>query len=173
MEENLIEYNDRISRNLAKRLSVLQGIRITGEDVIHAIFVILEDKMDMEWIPDVFDLELPEEELFDLLKDFDFTIFNMKVAIDIGAIEGMEMMERKKQIKINNSIWRIHPNDVDPFPSKPHAHELTECLKCDLTNGACYKKKTFINYIPKKHLLRLREAAEKAGFDLPPLNLIS
>jgi hypothetical protein len=36
------------------------------------------------------------------------------------------------QVKHKNEIWRIHKTDSDPFPSKPHAHNVESDLKLDL-----------------------------------------
>ncbi len=36
--------------------------------------------------------------------------------------------------------WYVHPNDQDPFPSKPHAHEYSKKLKLHLGNGQMFDK---------------------------------
>ena len=49
-------------------------------------------------------------------------------------------MRRLDEVTIRNDgcVWRIYKNDADPFPSKPHAHNLELGLKLDLSNGMLF-----------------------------------
>jgi hypothetical protein len=65
-------------------------------------------------------------------------------------------------------IWLIHKYDKDPFPSSPHAHQVDNNIKLDLSNGKCYKVRKHVHTLNKKQLLDFREKAEKVfDGDLP------
>jgi hypothetical protein len=66
-------------------------------------------------------------------------------------------------------IWRVHQNDSDPFPSKPHAHNLETGLRVHLGTGQLYcgTVDTGKN-IGQKHLTFLRSELVRKGIDLPP-----
>jgi len=74
-------------------------------------------------------------------------------------------------VRRDGCVWRIHKSDADPFPSRPHAHNMESGLKLDIGNGRLYcltcdagKKNQ------KKHLEFIRAELEQRGFsDLPPL----
>lgn len=93
--------------------------------------------------------------------------------IDLGEypIEGRHKRKLEEAtFKSDGSIWRIHRNDADPFPSNPHAHNLETGLKLDLRNGLLYLgSKPAGGMFKRKHLLTLRRLAEEKGFSLPPL----
>jgi len=40
--------------------------------------------------------------------------------------------------KLGGRIWIVHPNDADPWPSKPHAHEYDRREKLDLSSGEIF-----------------------------------
>jgi hypothetical protein len=49
-----------------------------------------------------------------------------EIDIDVG-ISAWQRMDSNRYIleedyKVSGDIWRVHLNDADPFPSKPHAH---------------------------------------------------
>jgi len=46
------------------------------------------------------------------------------------------------KININNSKWRMHKADIDPFPSVPHMHAIDRPLKLDIYSGGIYDVKT-------------------------------
>ena len=79
-------------------------------------------------------------------------------------------MQFKVRIKNKGIIWIIHRYDSDPFPSSPHAHQIGNNIKLDLSNGKCYQYRKLIHVIKKKDLLQIREAAMKVYKDgLPEL----
>ena len=73
-------------------------------------------------------------------------------------------------IKKYGHVWRIHQNDSDPFPSRPHAHNLESGLKLDLRSGALFLgSQPTGKSVQRKHLIALRDLAEKRGVELPQL----
>ena len=49
-----------------------------------------------------------------------------EIDIDVG-VSAWQRMDSDRYIleedyKVSGDIWRVHLNDADPFPSKPHAH---------------------------------------------------
>jgi len=52
----------------------------------------------------------------------------------------------EKDFKVDGEVWRVHKNDADPFPSKPHAHCISgkdRFVGCTLHlgTGELYKKR--------------------------------
>ena len=66
-----------------------------------------------------------------------------------------EDLLKKAQIKVKGDIWIIHKGDVDPFPSKPHAHNYNENIKVHLGNGELYRKKDNVGKLERKKYRRL------------------
>lgn len=59
--------------------------------------------------------------------------------------------------KKDGQIWRIHKNDVDPFPSSPHAHNVESGLVLDLSSGKLYfGRRDTGKSVSRKDLLELR-----------------
>jgi hypothetical protein len=63
--------------------------------------------------------------------------------------------------KLKGEIWEIHQNDVDPWPSNPHAHNVETGYKVNLSTGAIHdpskkRKESFLKRMPEKKLLKLR-----------------
>ena len=66
----------------------------------------------------------------------------------------------------------MHKNDKDRFPSNPHAHQLEDNLKLDLSNGKLFRKRNCVKQLKKKDLLILRELAHKVfEGELPALTI--
>lgn len=62
----------------------------------------------------------------------------------------------EEQVKFKGEKWVVHKNDVDPFPSNPHAHNYESGLKLHLGNGELYDGTTLVGAIPCKKLKQLR-----------------
>ncbi len=75
----------------------------------------------------------------------------------------------KKKYKIKGEIWDVHLNDVDPFPSSPHAHNYHEKLVMHLGNGKLYRKREHVTTAKRKQFLKLREMINHVG--LPELEV--
>ena len=145
---------------------------IKSEHVFESLFLLLADKYGLEWFGDLWDVEIEYEEALKLLSEFDFnTIFN-KIETDEEIFPKDFLIQYKVRIKSKGLIWVIHKNDIDPFPSNPHAHQLDNNIKLDLSNGKCYKRKRHIYTLKKKDLIMIRkEAVKRIRIDLPLLTI--
>lgn len=76
---------------------------------------------------------------------------------------------QKKKYRVKGEVWVVHKNDVDPFPSSPHAHNYDQNLVMHLGNGNLYRKRDFIATAKKKQFLALREQINNV--ELPPLEI--
>lgn len=73
-------------------------------------------------------------------------------------------------IKRDGCLWRIHRNDVDPFPSNPHAHNVESGLKLDLSSGALFFGSQHTGKsISRRDLEFIRKEASAKGVIVPPL----
>lgn len=104
--------------------------------------------------------------------------YYLKYGVPIGALSvGIPVDQssntlEKATIKIDGHIYRIHKNDLDPFPSQPHAHDLTEHVKIHLGTGEKYRNSgTVGNKLHKKDLQELRQqiTLQMPELVLPPL----
>jgi len=75
-------------------------------------------------------------------------------------------------VRRDGCVWRVHKNDPDPFPSKPHAHNTESGLKMHLGTGRLYHRSTDTEKsIDKKLLLFIRTELSQKGLALPPLQI--
>lgn len=86
------------------------------------------------------------------------------------VVSGGDLLE-KAEIKISGHKWVVHKNDVDPFPSSPHAHEYELNVKLDLSTGKMYKKKDTVGKLHKNDLKRLRMLIQQRIQDISLPNL--
>lgn len=114
-----------LQKALAEYFSKKRALNITREDIFNALFILYEEKENLEWLGDVWDLEIDFQTAASILSDFDF--FALKNPIETEDIIPRHclLIETKVQIKNAGRVWVIHKYDADPFPSNPHAHELT------------------------------------------------
>lgn len=82
---------------------------------------------------------------------------------------GLLVKLEKKKYKIKGEIWDVHLNDVDPFPSSPHAHNYHENLVMHLGNGKLYRKREYVATAKRKQFLKLREMINHV--ELPELEI--
>ncbi|RNE70745.1 hypothetical protein [Vibrio cholerae] len=75
----------------------------------------------------------------------------------------------KKKYRVNGEVWVVHKNDVDPFPSSPHAHNYDENIVMHLGNGRLYRKRDYVGTARTKQFLALRNLINNV--DLPPLEI--
>lgn len=61
------------------------------------------------------------------------------------------------KININNSKWRVHKSDKDPFPSVPHMHALDKSIVINIYTGEIYdsSNRNLIEVASKKDLKKL------------------
>jgi hypothetical protein len=75
--------------------------------------------------------------------------------------------------KRGGRVWRIHPEDPDPWPSKPHAHEYELRQKLSLSTGEIFyvPSRTRVDKLHRKELEDLRNdlARRRPTLALPPV----
>ncbi|HGF5057910.1 TPA: hypothetical protein ACF31P_004630 [Vibrio parahaemolyticus] len=82
---------------------------------------------------------------------------------------GVEVVLEKKKYRVKGEVWVVHKNDVDPFPSSPHAHNYDQNLVIHLGNGRMYRKRDYVATAKKKQFLALRQQIDNV--ELPPLEI--
>lgn len=125
---------------------------------------------DVDCEVDLLSLELTSKEITTLLSDFDFDclIPLAEILLETSILpDNVPLRFVEAQAKHINEIWVVHKNDVDPFPSNPHAHMLGTGYKLHLGNGWLYQKREKISVIKWKDLLAIREKLN--SIVLPPL----
>lgn len=155
--EEFYEFKESLAIELTELLKERQ---ISDRDVMIALYLLKADEEGMEWIGDVWDLNITYDEALQLLKNFDFEALTQQIEIEEGAIPREFVLEKKARFKASGSIWVIHKNDADPFPSNPHAHNVELNQKLDLSNGNCYHRKKLLFKIDRKNFLKIRKKAE-------------
>ena len=168
----LIEKMDEIIEMLISHFSTSHSGLIQRRQIFEALFLLLSDEYKLERPGDLWDIEIEYEKALKLLSDFDFDTVITQIETSENIIPENFLMEFKVRIKSKGLIWAIHRFDADPFPSNPHAHQIGNNIKLDLSNGNCYKVRQYIYTIKKKDLLLIRDAAAKVfKGDLPLLSI--
>ncbi len=70
--------------------------------------------------------------------------------------KGISVLVTHQKVKVKGEIWVIHKNDVDPFPSNPHAHNYQNNFVVHLGNGVIYRKRKKVGQLKMKKLILLR-----------------
>ncbi len=167
---NLIEKWSFVIESLASHYTSIYSEDINDKQIFEALFLILSAKYEFEWQGDLWDVEIELSDAIDLLSNFDFSILRNTVETEEGLIPKDFLIQYKVRIKVLGLIWVIHKTDADPFPSDPHAHQLDNNIKLDLSNGNCYKQREFIYKIKRKDLMKFRKATAKVfKGDIPVL----
>lgn len=167
-----IEEMDNIVENLSKYFTEALGTRINKQQIFNALFLLLSDKYELERPSDIWDAEIDFDSAKNSLLLFNFETLNQQIILPKEIVPEEYVMMIKVQIKSNGLIWFIHRYDADPFPSDPHAHQIDNNIKLDLSNGKCYRKREYLFSISKKELKAIRMLANKRfKGKLPPLNL--
>jgi hypothetical protein len=171
-ELGTIEKWNEILDLLSSYFKIKSSEDILREDIFAALFLLLSDKYSLEWRGDLWDLEMDYDEALQTVLEFDFNILKKTLFSEQEILPGHLLMKYKVRIKSKGLIWIIHKYDKDPFPSNPHAHQIDNNIKLDLSNGNCYKVREYIYTLKKKDLLSIRIEAEKV-FDgeLPVLTV--
>lgn len=170
MDMSQINKFDDLLVNLSKAFSVANKATIKREDIFDALFLLVSDKENLEWGGDLWDVKLSELEAEALLKDFDFKTLVTVFEVEEDMFLKDYLFQKKVRIKDKGLIWIIHKNDKDPFPSNPHAHNLDQNIKLDLSNGNYYRNRKLLDKLNKKDFLDIREKASKAyNGELPTL----
>lgn len=161
MEKKLIAYI-QASQQARRVLSELVGIEITGPNIQDA----LSEQLQIPENPPLglLDKKLTSDEIIEILKEFDFKKYHPEILSEISLEEsilpdGIRRLLTEKTIKLKGEVWRIHKNDVDPFPSNPHAHNYETGVVLHLGTGELFDtNRKSIGLIGCKKLVRLRDS---------------
>jgi hypothetical protein len=152
-----------------RRLEELHGAKIGDLRIQYALM----DVLDLPTPAELYAAPLSEEYIVQLLIRYDFA----RTPIPPGAFLSAERAERgpfapELLVKQDGRIYSVHKNDVDPRPSKPHAHD--DCgRKVDLSNGDIYTDNKVSDRLSKKKLKELRHSLRDRKQDwlvLPPMD---
>ncbi len=171
LEMRRVTNNDQIFNALTEYYKKAYSPNIEREHIFLALFLILADSNELEGPGDLWALDLHYDKAKSLLSTFDFNEVLMKFETSDEIIPRNLLMQYKVLVKSKGLIWVVHKNDIDPFPSNPHAHLIDNNIKLDLSNGKCYRKRDFIYSISKKDLLSMRDKLRDKKFLLPVLDI--
>ena len=143
---------------------------VTFQEIEQALLHVLQ----LERVNNLFYLYLPASKIIELLNEFDFAALRPQKLCEVRFDESLipddvPILLTEKQVKAIGEVWTIHRNDVDTFPSNPHAHNYDSDIVADLSNGKLYRKSTRneIGKLRRKKLLMLRAAIKNV--QLPDL----
>lgn len=86
------------------------------------------------------------------------------VDLIVGRCEWIDTQGRyrlEKDFRVDGEVWRVHKNDADPFPSKPHAHCMAgkkRYIGCTVHLGTAeryFGREASGEYLDKKQFDRL------------------
>jgi len=171
VEFDYIAHWEILLNDSSRWFSGKQGFSVSNENILNALFIELAEKRNLEWVGDVYDQELTLQEVVEILKNFDFSVFAKAIGTE-EIIPSELRINYKVRIKEAGMIWIIHKYDQDPFPSNPHAHNIDNNFKLHLGNGICYRRREEVYRIPKKNLLDIRKKIENSiNIQLPELEV--
>lgn len=159
IEQRLISYIEA-SRIACGVLSEVRGFEISSLDIQAALAEVLNFPENPPL--GVLDQGLDVEKIIGHLINFDFRKFHPEVLAEFIAeepliAEGIPRLLTEQTIKVKGEVWRIHKNDVDPFPSAPHAHNYESGVVLHLGSGEMFNNnRQSIGNIGCKKLLRVR-----------------
>lgn len=151
--------------SVSKRTSIYKGYPISEKEISEAFYLATYFKNRYDWILSILELEINEDEVFETVKDFDFSVLKGALLPNELFSENL-FIEKKVAIKVSNQRWVIHQNDADYFPSIPHAHLMEEGLCLNLFDRKVYKGRKLVYTIPKKEFEKIRTAFIQKGIKL-------
>lgn len=167
-----IEESIKIQECLIKHFNSIYPWEIDRKIIFKALLIVLSNRYDFRYIGDLWSIQIDYDESLRLLSDFDFNVLQNEVLTDDSIIPKENLIQFKAEIKSKGLVWIIHKYDADPFPSNPHAHELENNIKLDLSTGKCYRNRKHIYTLKSKDLLNIRnKVINEKGIALPPLIL--
>ena len=177
-DASLEEYRHRMVRyfkiieELARYFSEERQQEITTDSVRNALFERLCEQENLVGAFDLTRLNLVYDDCILVLKNFDFTQFDIELEVKETDLPLGILPDTYASIKNGGKVWRIHLNDVDPWPSKPHAHLLGTNRKLNLSNGDMYAGQRLSGKVPRKELIDIRTKFEQLKAyrgTMPPL----
>lgn len=145
------------------------NINVDESNIIGVLMSSYMDKFKSKLSLEFYDNPISKIDIDLALDLYDFNQIKNEVLLEFEIPPELEELETKVKIKTNGKVFIIHKNDIDPFPSNPHAHWLDSNLKVDLSNGKCYQVKKHLFTLKKKDFFELRLKANKLGVVLPNL----
>lgn len=154
--DNLVIWEE-ISNKLSAKLSFEKNLNITNEMIVRSYYLCTYENNNYQWVLDVYNIEIDEESVYNLIQNFQFVIFLNEIVLENSLFPENLFMNTKVQVKVRNRKWVIHKYDKDPFPSRPHAHLIDEGIKLVLYTGILYGGKAQIEKVKEKELLEIRK----------------
>lgn len=171
MDELSEKINSFIAASEAARvaLSATSGLVLESIDVRLALYEVLNIPPANYW--ELLDRRFTSNQIIEHLKSFNFKKLKPELLAEIELAEsilpdGIPRSLNEETVKIKGEVWRIYKNDVDPFPSSPHAH-YESGIVLHLGTGEMFSSanKNSVGNIGCKKLMRLR--GELGAFMLP------
>jgi len=167
-DASLEEYHQRMAHyfktieDLSRYFSEARQQEISTNRVSLALFERLYEREDLVAVFDLSRLCLMYDDCVRILADFDFTQFDIELELmETDRPLGI-LPDTYASIKNGGKVWRVHLNDVDPWPSKPHAHLVGSNRKLNLSNGDMYAGQRLVGKIPRKELVDIRAKFEQS-----------
>ena len=150
-----------INTNILEKLIDDLGVYVSAEYVMLALM----DSYDSSWS-------------YEKIKDYYLTSKEYKndpeifgiIQFDDSIIPNHHKLTTYDElIKSKGEIWYIHKNDIDYFPSIPHAHNYNWHMALHLGNGNLFQGRTPSGKITKKQLMAIRGKVK--NITLPTLEI--
>ena len=158
--------------NVNQVLLLIKGVSLI-EEIEHKLGRVVEAKSLIEELIDKeVDIGSADSIISCLSQPFidRLPIIISKVSFEETLIPSEVLVEiKKKKYRVKGEVWFVHQNDIDPFPSSPHAHNYDQNLVMHLGNGNLYRKRDFVATAKKKQFLELRKKINNV--ELPPLEI--
>jgi hypothetical protein len=154
-----------VLERLETEISAFQNQNVTQADLLTALYIKYSAEESYNTYTDIYFFDPDYQALLKELKFYDFTYNRSEIEAEIITFKGNDLW--KAQVKVGGDTWVLHKYDVDPFPSKPHAHNLNSNMKLHLGTGEIFNKFKNIGSIGKKDLEIIRNKFEARGFEMP------
>lgn len=103
-------------------------------------------------------LNISHQEIVENLKNYNFSEIICEFELEESILpEGTISLLTEQSIRSKGEIWRVHKNDLDPFPSSPHAHNCNSGFSLHLGTGEFFDKRTSKGFLNCKKLKIIRE----------------
>jgi hypothetical protein len=158
--ENKINAFNFAAAETKTEISKISGLALEAFDIQMALCEVL--RLD-QW--ELLDRRLTSGQMTEHLRFFKFLA---KIELEESILPtGIAHLRNEEKFKIKGEIWQIHKNDVDPFPSSPHAHNYASRIVLHLGTGEMFstQNRTSLGTLGCKKLMLLRQ--KLANFSLP------
>ena len=160
LEELISKYNTESSKAL-EILNRDRSIKISSAEFQLALGNLLGYSAHPADNLNVITHELNCDDMLDILSKHTFEQRELICEIKIPEAfipKSFPRLLEEKQLKFKGHILQVYKTDVDPWPSKPHAHSKEFGWKVHLGNGKCFdNNKNHVYTFRKKDLIYIRE----------------